>query len=264
MFYCKLCVFEHLSFNSYVKHLTEHSSLTDKLICGFNRCSKVYTVLSSLQSHVHRCHSIKVTNNLSPAVNIQSIISEGCTVEFCMQKYTDHKQMISHLRMHINGIITVKCGYLDCKKTYNKLNSFSSHISRYHKEKLVKQSYDSCSNSNYTDFSDLAIENDKLIEKTLSLEEQCQYFKKNSSHIYLMNLAHFFLKLEFKFSLPASTVQYIAIQMCEMNKKNEEIIRCNLSKHLNQYNIPALQQTRSKMLSMLLLKIICLITLKIH
>lgn len=54
-----------------------------------------------------------------------------------------------------------------------------------------------------------------------------------------MNLVHFFLKLEFKFSLPASTVQYIATEMCKMNKKNEEVIHYNLSKHLNQYNISA-------------------------
>lgn len=135
MFHCKLCVFVHVSFNHYVKHLKEHSNLTNKLICGFNHCNKVYSVLASLQSHVHRCHSAKITNNVSPAVIIQSTISEGCTVEFCTQKYTDYKQMISHLRMHINDGITIKCGYLDCEKTYNKLDSFSSHVTRYHKKK---------------------------------------------------------------------------------------------------------------------------------
>lgn len=201
MFYCKLCAFVHSKFNSYIKHLDEHSSLTTKLICGFNRCNKAYTVLTSLQSHVHRCHNIiQVTDTASSTVNL---ISESCTVESCSQKYIDNKQMITHLRKHIYDGTTVKCGYLNCEKRYNKLNSFSSHITKYHKEKThAEQSSDPKSRSHIISFSNPILENKS--DAALSSEELFQYNEDNSSDIFLTNLAHFFLKLEFKFSLPVS------------------------------------------------------------
>lgn len=244
MFYCEFCEFVHSTLNSHLKHLKEHSILNNKLICGFNRCDKVYSVVTSLQSHVRRCHDIRVndevfgpTINGSPSVTSKSFISKVCTVESCTQKYTDRKQMISHLRMHINNGYTIKCGYLNCEKTYNKLNSFSSHITKCHKEKsILQQSSHVDDSNNHLGFDYPIVENnDNLVDVRLSSEEhQHQYCVKNSSDVFVMNLAHFFLKLKFKFSLPASTVQYIASEISKMSQKNEEILKQSLSMHLQQ------------------------------
>lgn len=130
MFYCKFCSFKDSTLNCYLKHVKEHSSLTNKLVCGFNHCNKIYTVSTSILSHVRRCHNtkVKVTNNISPPVINNSLISQECTVQSCTQKYMDQKHMIIHLNKHIYDGTTIKCGYLNCEKTYNKVNSFSSHI----------------------------------------------------------------------------------------------------------------------------------------
>lgn len=242
MFYCQFCSYKHSKFNCYLKHVKDHSSLTDKLICGFNRCNKVYTALTSLQSHVHRCHIIKAIDDVSPVVNndkTNTLITEGCSLQFCTQKFTDKKQMMGHLKMHINDGITIKCGYLNCDKTYNKVNSFSSHVTKIHNAKTTVQKLsDSNIRSNNVDSSNTVVESDNnSIDNLLSVSDNDQYYEQNNSDVFLMNLAHFFLKLEFKFSLPASTVQYIATEMCKMTKTNEKMIRNNLLIHLEQYNI---------------------------
>lgn len=89
------------------------------------------------------------------------------------------------------------------------------------------------------DISNLIVENDDNSIYKMSVEDHDQYYEENNSNVFLMNLAHFVLKLEFKFSLPASTVQYIAAELCQMTKKNEELMKNNLSINLKQYNIPA-------------------------
>ncbi|KAK0159472.1 hypothetical protein PV327_011099 [Microctonus hyperodae] len=82
--------------------------------------------------------------------------------------------------------------------------------------------------------------NNNSVDTRLSSEEyQYPYCIKNSSDVFLMNLAQFFLKLEFKFSLSASTVQYIATEISKMTQKNEEILKQNLSMHLEQCSISA-------------------------
>lgn len=241
MFYCQLCSFVNPTFNFYLKHFKEHSSLTNKLICGFNHCNRVYSALTSLQSHVRRCHIIKPINEVSPAVIPKiTLLSEGCSVESCTQKFTDKKQMMGHLKMHIDDGITIKCGFLNCKKKYNKVNSFSSHVTKIHKEKTVAQQ---SSNSNISTSNEgscsTEIECDNTsVDNLLSADEHHQYYnEEKSSNVFLMNLAHFFLKLEFKFCLPASTVQYIAAELCKMNKQNGEFIKNNLLSNLKQCNI---------------------------
>lgn len=198
MFYCQFCNFVHPKFNFYLQHIKAHSSLTDKLMCGFNRCNKVYTALTSLQSHVHRCHIIKAINDISPVVNnddsdTNTFLSEGCSVEFCTQKFIDKKQMMGHLKTHILDGITIKCGYLNCDKTYSKVNSFSSHVTKTHKEKITLQSSsDSNISSNNVDSSKTVVESDDYAEDILFSADEHHQYEENSSDAFLMNLAHFF------------------------------------------------------------------------
>lgn len=92
MHYCKFCDYKNLNLSTYLKHLEEHSNLTKKLICGFERCNKVYSVLTSLQSHIHRIHKNNInTNVLSHSSTDNELALENiyCTVEHCTQKSTD-------------------------------------------------------------------------------------------------------------------------------------------------------------------------------
>lgn len=250
MFYCKFCSFIHPHFNCYLEHLKVHSSLNNKFLCGFDHCDKVYNVLTSLQSHVHRFHKTKIFKDVHSDIVDNGLLSEEicCTVEFCTQKYDNRQQMIKHLKMHINEGMIIRCCYSNCEKTYNKINSFSSHLTKYHKKgKLVSQlplfndsednsicvsdSYNTNNNNN---------DNDHLVaEEYFPNENFLNYEQNDTENVFLINLAHFFLKLEFKFLLPASTVQYIASQICEMSDKNQETIKNTLSKNLEQLNIPA-------------------------
>lgn len=92
--------------------------------------------------------------------------------------------------MHINDGITIKCGYLNCDKTYNKVNSFSSHVT------TVQKLSNSNIRSNNVDSSNTVVESDNnSIDNLLSVSDNDQYYEQNNSDVFLINLAHFFFEI---------------------------------------------------------------------
>lgn len=243
MFYCKICNYSHLKLNNYLGHVKEHSSLTTKLTCGFEHCNKSYTNFKSLRSHVIRSHSYRQNISEPMSSNINNLESNkmeviNCTVKTCTQKYYNFKKMITHLKNHIKEGIAIECCYPNCKKKYSLRQSFSGHLTRSH----PNQSLASPSCSNYGDFSTSSYcEAPEINENNgpniLTLEGEDQ--PEDNYDLFLNNLAHFFLKLEFKFCIPASTVQYIATELFVIHEKNEKLLKKNLMNHFKTIDMPA-------------------------
>lgn len=245
MFRCKFCNYESLILSTYLEHLKEHSGLTKKLICGYNGCNKAYSNLKSLQSHTYRFHQYKSNKAVLPSTNANNEVPLEiihCTVENCTQKYTNKTEIIKHLKEHIEDGMTITCFYPNCEKKYHISSSFASHISKFQKKKQAHLSQ-LLNNSNVHYSEPIIIDDDNLINEPSLPEYQAENNNLDSEKeifsedIFLMNLAHFFLKLEFKFCLPASTVQFIATEITTITQQNTKVFKQNIPKHLEQLGL---------------------------
>ena len=57
-----------------------------------------------------------------------------CNVRNCHENFYNSRCLIKHLKDHIVEGFTVQCPISGCNKTYNVISSFTSHLSRYHRE----------------------------------------------------------------------------------------------------------------------------------
>ena len=67
---------------------------------------------------------------------IMSDIIYKCPVEYCEKTFLSSADIIAHLKTHIKYGHKIKCPYVLCEKSYNYVSSFSSHISRVHRQSM--------------------------------------------------------------------------------------------------------------------------------
>ncbi len=69
-----------------------------------------------------------------------------CHVDFCREKCKSLKFFYSHLKIHIREGKTVACPYRKCDKRFRVLSTFTSHVSRRHKDGANEHLVDSVVN----------------------------------------------------------------------------------------------------------------------
>lgn len=167
-----------------------------------------------------------------------------CSVENCTQKFIGKKEITKHLKEHMEDGMTITCFYSNCKKKNHIWSSFSSHLSKYHKNTGIPISHPINIPQLHSSDS-IVITNDNLINEPLLLPENQEGISHNSHNDkilsednFLINLAHFYLKLEFKFCIPASTVQYIASEISDtIMHQNTKVLKQNISQHLEKLGV---------------------------
>ncbi|XP_072050318.1 LOW QUALITY PROTEIN: uncharacterized protein [Amphiura filiformis] len=146
------------------------------------------------------------------------VYSVRCTLEFCQRKCSDLKELLAHSKEHLTGGLRVSCPFSQCDKLFNKKSSFSSHISRCHKNYCVQ------------DVNPLYIIDQNIIvgpevgvlqhDHAGAQDPQQQDLHDDQNDTdepgiaqYTKYIAIFLLKLQAKYMIPDSTIQVIVDEM---------------------------------------------------
>lgn len=62
------------------------------------------------------------------------LVDLTCHVDFCSAKCDSLTEFYSHLEVHIKEGQVVACPFKQCDKTFKVVSTFTSHLSRKHKE----------------------------------------------------------------------------------------------------------------------------------
>ena len=84
----------------------------------------------------------------------------------------------------------------------------------------------------------ITTENTKVIQSEFTLNNiDAAYETENLEDLFLLNIAQLYLKLESQFMIPASTIQYIVTEFCNIHEQGQEIIQNNIKKCLLEENM---------------------------
>jgi hypothetical protein len=122
-----------------------------------------------------------------------------------------------HLKRHITDSLAVCCPFKKCDKTFTVKSSFTSYISRHHRD---ANAYNLCDKVTIP----VAIQqevmsvncmvNNEATNDNIDMEiEGDTFWAGTDSSLLLRSLAMFYLKLQAKLLLPASTMQSVVDEM---------------------------------------------------
>ncbi|XP_072048208.1 uncharacterized protein [Amphiura filiformis] len=140
---CSICGKQSLTIKKYVNHCRSHiHDRNSRFPCCVPTCIRTCYTYKGLTSHIAREHNDYFTTyrpNQLQANEYRNVgITVRCTLEFCQRKCSDLKELLAHSKEHLTGGLRVSCPFSQCDKLFNKKSSFSSHISRCHKNYCVQ------------------------------------------------------------------------------------------------------------------------------
>lgn len=205
------------------------------------RCS--FRLEVSLRSHLFRTHKVfrgVKTDSLcytSRTVNTKFI----CSLSLCMKEFDSSRAIIKHLKCHIRQKEKIKCPFRDCKKEYDKVHSFTGHLSKKHRISAGNTScltlINTCSISdceNLTLNENCIDEQSKLLVNSISDVYDDTQQIRNSTDLFLLNVAQLFLKLECQLLVPMSSLQTIVSGTLNTYEQSQEIVKSNLKTRLRE------------------------------
>ncbi|KAL2083090.1 hypothetical protein ACEWY4_020863 [Coilia grayii] len=228
MFPCQICSHNCATIVSYVRHMKIHKNtpnLTFK--CVLPDCSKTFRNFSTFKCHTYR-HRVS-RHVVSPTLHGVEL---SCHVDFCSARCETLTTFYSHLKTHIREGKTVVCPYRHCSKSFTVLSTFTSHMSRAHKNVAEKNLSESIvnpgvSNEGKQDGSDMQIDHPSDSGDELDIypetANESQFFK---------NVALFYLKLQAKFLLPSSLIQTIIEDFQEIHDISQSHLLFKLKEKL--------------------------------
>lgn len=125
----------------------------------------------------------------------------ACKVEAWSYMAEHFSSLCAHLRFHIKDGKKVTCPYDGCRKYFRVRSSFATHISRKHNKAAAAQVAGQHSN---TGCSTQPLDENLASTSCDYVEDKC-----GDEESFLHSLALFFLKIQGKILLPASTIQSI-------------------------------------------------------
>ena len=247
---CNTCDKKCKNLSEYVTHCRTHRHDNNtRFSCCIPGCIRTFYTYKSLVSHISRNHNDSKHSNESQLTQVGLQVRDAgidveCMLTVCKHRCSDLKELMSHLRGHIDSGLKIPCPFDPCGKQFDKKKSFSSHVSRYHrnysiadvspayvlnKNVEVAETTASVSEYNTTDnvgplglalscLSDLQDTDDECdgarhITKTV---------KSYGDEEYTKNIAIFLIKLQAKYLIPESSVQAIVEEMYFLNQVGYE------------------------------------------
>lgn len=124
---CKLCKFDHAVEAVLLKHYRlRHGAGT--WICIHINCACAFGTFSALKSHLSRQHrTVQRQENLTFHCWLCDFKDICCI-----------KKILIHFHCHLKQRETVHCPFLGCSFETNRLNSFTGHTSKNHKDHKLK------------------------------------------------------------------------------------------------------------------------------
>lgn len=164
-----------------------------------------------------------------------------CLFNFCSSEYDDLKTLKCHLSGHIDEGLTVTCPFDGCSKTFNVKSSFLTHISRYHKGwdvtkiapvhicELTERSFQGEGSH---------VEPEEPESFNIDAEQSDNFCSDQVKDNFTESLAQFYLGLQAKYLVPASTITEIANEMRTISDIQQEYTVDALACELGQYGVP--------------------------
>lgn len=160
----------------------------------------------ALKAHVYRSHN-------SPVSQLDDTqTSYICDDINCKKQCIDLRDLLAHLKVHLNKHELVHWPFSNCNKAFKVKSSFTSHVSRTHK-------HDTDVNCRVPDskpsVSSQIEPNETGIDQS---EDQSQVTEViDITSLYMRNLCLFYMQLQAKYLIPLSTIQVIVEEINGLN-----------------------------------------------
>ncbi|KAG9281964.1 hypothetical protein AMEX_G546, partial [Astyanax mexicanus] len=202
MYHCKVCNYESNAVVGFTQHMKLHSNSPNcPFACGVSECSRVFRKFAAFKSHLYRDHkSYQRSLRSSAYENIHRTLI--CQIEFCQSTFTNLKEFVNHLKSHIQEGRKIKCPFRGCEKEFGVKSTFSSHISRTHRNSSSEHVHETFFDNPHQNMGQSSCTETEIVEE-LGPEEALD------TELFLKNLSLFYLKLQAKLLLPASVIQTI-------------------------------------------------------
>ena len=210
MYTCCFCSLTVQSLREYVLYCRLHRNEPCAIFkCAAVECKQSFSKYVAFKSHFYRRH-----NSSTTAVTAHAVVDTAltCSISLCSHQCQDVTSLVAHLKNHMKEGRAVNCPVRGCKSAFQIMSSFTSHMSRKHRNCSVNSISDSHRHSASEILSVLTEQCPADLDACVSEESETGLFQ-NFDDVYLRNVSLFYLKLQGQFLLPASTIQYIVDEM---------------------------------------------------
>nr|XP_055048292.1 uncharacterized protein LOC129433654 [Misgurnus anguillicaudatus] len=213
MLNCNFCGKSVKTIRGYVLHCKLHRNEPHCLFkcCGAG-CGRAFVRYGAFKAHFYRKHNVPAA-----PVSVRAVVNTyRCPVALCEHQCQEIKDLLTHLKEHIAEGCAVGCPVTGCKGVFNIKSSFTSHMSRKHRDfsdgsisDLYRES------ASQSSVATVVTESDSFGPQVNEVEtdEGDMDIAENFSDLFLRNVSLFYLKLQGQFMLPASTIQNIVEEM---------------------------------------------------
>jgi len=230
MFSCQICGQQSATSVAYVRHIRIHSNIPNLVLqCCMPNCQRTFKKCAGLKGHIFvKQRSIR-------------LVDLTCHVSSCRAKCDSLTEFYSHLKVHIKEGQTIACPFKQCDKTFTVISTFTSHLSRKHKRSEEVNLTDSViglagvsGSSGPHGHGDSDLQCDVEIDAADNADH-LEFSPENiEDSLFLRNLALFYLKLQAKLLLPASTIQTIIEDMQSIDDLSQSQLFSKLDEKLRQ------------------------------
>ena len=213
-FYCTFCSHVLRTIKGYADDCRFHRNECNLSIpCPVKTCQRTFSAYCGFRLYIHHDHG-KVSSSTRKEVD-QDILTQQCALVFYKQVCSNLKEFNKHLKGNIEDGSNIKCPYNGCENLFKNKSTFAEHLSRQ---------YQSCSATHLPSIHkdlDMDISNelhprDNLHDTDGDADELLSLpVSQETKDLCVKNIALFYLKLQSKYLLPASTIQHI-MEDCKM------------------------------------------------
>ena len=224
---CKHCGACLDTIAGYIRHVKMHRNEANfSFPCGVADCLSLMKTTRALQSHMYQNHAISKP--------VRDTVNFSCQVETCSVLSSNFSSLCEHLKSHISDGERIVCPFNGCELNFTVKSSFTSHISRKHRnhsggERGVDEAVE------HND-SSIDIGNDELTA-TIAFP-QCSDSLVDDRNVFLTNLALFYLRMQAKMLLPASTISTLIEEFQEVCTNAVAQMFVKLRQELTELGIP--------------------------
>ena len=236
-FTCPTCSISVKTLKAYVDHQSLHKNEANgQYLCCIVGCKSRFIKYSAFKSHMYRTH--RQSCSMSHNETVQGPFQ--CEKPNCQKLCVDLKDLLTHLKSHLSNREDVHCPFKACGKIYSLKASFTTHIHRKHKHATdvhVSVALRHSVPSQSSDVIESQSDGDQVDEPEEILAPA------DMKGLYMRNLCLFYMKLQAKYLIPASTIQMIAEEInslnlvCQQHTKNQLKVALQANTHLSESEI---------------------------
>jgi len=234
MITCPRCNRSSANLRSLLVHLAKvhsnepHFRIVCKLPKPIGSCCSVFSSLASYKIHINRFHSRLLMSDKWENSSIRTEIL--CSV--CNAAVHSLQGLSSHYKEHCTDGVSVPCVVRHCPKTFSVYSSYTSHMSRSHKNVSLCHIRDELKRQETVDYQLYDSESALDITSNVELEEISDMPSMTK------NIALLFMKLKAQYCLADSTVQAIVSDFSDVCDVSSSMIRQRIRHLCSSYNLP--------------------------